>query len=508
MKNSTKLFRSRSILIGLIFLGISAKDPLVAAEQQKQPNIIFFFIDDMGWKDWNGNGNPKVDTPSINRIADEGVVFNQGYVNAANCAPSRCCVLSGQYTPRTHFYNVWSIDRGNENTDRLSLDDVEDGQVFSEEKISFAEALKKAGYATAMYGKWHVSGHSKAGSGNEGGVSAQMQGFDDVLEHSAGKLKALYSTTKDPKHINTYTDRAIRFAEKNVKENKPFMIYLAHHAVHGPIEYSQESFEHIANRSGADKNPLQGYASMMYDTDKSIGRVLDKLEELKIRNNTVIIFLSDNGGVPGVGGGSQAPLRCFKGSYYEGGIRVPFIISWPEHFKPSKTETPVMAIDLYPTMLELAGVKDIDKHLGDYPIDGKSILSLLNGGSMKERAIFWHFPGYLVGNPKYTETRVPEYRQLPVSVIRKGDWKLLLHLEEWSLDGGLDTIDTNNAIELYNLKEDIGEKNNLALTNVEKRNAMLRELLTWHQNVNAEIPKEPNPLLGKGDPKKKKDPNK
>ena len=123
-----------------------------------QPNIVLFFIDDMGWRDWSGGGSDYFETPNIDRIAAEGMTFTQGYVNAANCAPSRCCLLSGQYTPRNHFYNVWSIHRGDPARDRLSLNDVPDGQVFPEERVSFAEAMTKTGYRTAMYGKWHVSG--------------------------------------------------------------------------------------------------------------------------------------------------------------------------------------------------------------------------------------------------------------------------------------------------------------------------------------------------------------
>jgi arylsulfatase A-like enzyme len=459
----------------------------------KQPNIIFFFIDDMGWRDWGGNGNTFLKTPSIDRIAKEGVVFDQGYVNAANCAPSRCALLSGQYSPRTHFYNVWGINRGDKRTDRLSLNDVTDGQVLADEKITFAEALKKAGYATAMYGKWHVSGHGKDGSGVNGGVSPAMQGFDDVLEHSAIELKKNEDVDTDPKKIFTYTKRAISFMEQSDQQDKPFLIYMAHHAVHGPTRCrpaSEELFQ-LNHAENSHNNP-NDYAGMMYDTDESIGMILDKLEEMKIKNNTVVIFLSDNGGVPSRC--TQAPLRAYKGSYYEGGIRVPYIISWPGEFKPGRSDVPVMAIDLYPTMMELAGVKDIKSHIGSYPIDGVSLMPLLNGGDLKSRAMFWHFSGYLIGNSKYTGTRDPAYRQRPVSVIRKGDWKLHLFMEEWSLDGGFDKLTINNAVELYNLRDDISESNNLANSNPEKRNALLNELLNWHEKIEAPVPSELNQM--------------
>jgi arylsulfatase A-like enzyme len=162
--------------------------------------------------------------------------------------------------------------------------------------------------------------------------------------------------------------------------------------------------------------------------------------------------------------------------------------------KPSVNDTPVMAIDLYPTMLELAGVQDIERHLDGYEIDGQSILPVLLGKSeLKGRALYWHFPAYLSGNPKYTATRgYPLYRQQPVSVIRRGDWKLLMYLEEWSLDGGRDQLATNNAIELYNLRDDVGESRNLALEEVKTRDRLLEELLAWQSSVGAPIPKEPN----------------
>jgi len=458
---------------------------------QKQPNIVFFFIDDMGWRDWSGNGSDFLLTPSIDRIAKEGIVFEQGYVNAANCAPSRCALLSGQYPPRNHFYNVWSIHRGNPKTDRLSLKDVPDKQVLPDKRVTFAEAMKKVGYATAMYGKWHVSGDGKFGSGTTGGVSPQMQGFDDVLEHGAGDLGKMFKKNKDPKQIYSYTKKAMDFAEKCHKENKPFLIYLAHHAVHMGYEYRPESLELYKNKKEGQINRNPKYGAMMHDTDRSIGQMLDKLKKLNIEKNTVVIFLSDNGGIPTHC--TQPPLRAYKGSYYEGGIRVPFMIRWPGTLQPGKNHTPVMAIDLYPTMLELAGVTDIKKHLNGYPIDGNSIVPLLKNETLKERSLFWHFPAYLSGSLKYTGGRSKQYRQQPVTVIRKGDWKLHLYLEEWSLDGGRAKITSNNSVELYNLKNDIGEKNNLALTNTKKRDELLDELLAWQQQIKAPIPKEANP---------------
>ena len=297
---------------------------LVTPAFANQPNIVIFFIDDMGWRDWSGGGSDYFETPNIDRIAKEGMNFTEGYVNAANCAPSRCAILSGQYTPRNHFYNVWSIHRGNKKKDRLSLNDVPDHQVFPDERTSFAEAMKKAGYKTAMYGKWHISGYNKQGSGNEGGVSATMQGFDDVYEHPAGALGALFKKDRnDPKHMYSYTNRAMQFAEKCVTEKKPFLIYLAHHAVHGGNQSRPETLQAYKNKKqGKFHNKANpAYGAMMANTDHSIGIMMDKIKQLGIDDDTVIVFLSDNGGprapahrkprcVPGKAATTKAESAC------------------------------------------------------------------------------------------------------------------------------------------------------------------------------------------------------
>jgi len=451
-----------------------------------QPNIVFFFIDDMGWKDWSGGGSDYFETPNIDRIANQGMTFTQGYVNAANCAPSRCALLTGQYPPRNDFYTVKSIHRGNPKMDRLSLADVPESNVMPLERTTFAEAMKKAGYRTGMYGKWHV-GHTPG-----------EQGFDDVNDRG-GDNKRGPIRNDDPKQIFTYTRNAMEFAEESVSAGKPFLIYLAHHAVHIRHEARPDTFElYKKKKGGAFHDTVKPiYGAMMSDLDTSIGMMLDKLEQLGIQDDTVIIFLSDNGGPPD-NGASQAPLRSWKGCYYEGGIRVPFLVSWPGKIKAGTVDdTPVMAIDLYPTMLELAGVKDLDAHLDGYAIDGESLLPVLLGtGDLKERSLFWHFPAYLVGKEKYTGARdYPKYRQQPVSVIRRGDWKLMMYMEEWSLDGGFEKRDVNNSLELYHLKTDIGESKNLALKNPEMRDRLLAELLEWQKSIGAPIPKAPNSKL-------------
>ena len=236
-----------------------------------------------------------------------------------------------------------------------------------------------------------------------------------------------------------------------------------------------------------------------------MGRLLAKIKELGLEENTLVVFTSDNGGTQQ---SSQEPLRGNKGCYYEGGVREPFIVRWPGVVKPgSKCDVPVINVDLFPTFLAAAGAK-VDKQL-----DGESLMPLLKqDGPLKREAVFWHFPGYL-DNPvirgRELDVRTG-FRTRPVSVIRKGDWKLHLYLEEWQLDGGRDKLATSNAAELYHMSEDSGERTNLATTNPEKRDELLNDLLAWHKSVGALLPTKPNPdydpaaKAGKGKGKGKK----
>lgn len=223
--------------------------------------------------------------------------------------------------------------------------------------------------------------------------------------------------------------------------------------------------------------------------DDGVGILLKKIKELGLEENTLVLFTSDNGGLPE---SPQTPLRGFKGMYYEGGIRVPFIARWPGVIKAgSVQQAPVINVDLFPTFLEVAGaVKPREKVL-----DGESLVRLFNGEKAINRpAIFWHFPGYL--DNAHPGSRDQDFRSRPVSTIRKGDWKLLLYHEEWVLDGGKSKLASNKAVELYNLKDDLGEKKNLAEANPAKRDELLKDLLAWAQKTGAKIPQQKNPLYG------------
>ena len=291
---------------------------------------------------------------------------------------------------------------------------------------------------------------------------------------------------EDPKGVFTLTRKAIEFIEAN-KEG-PFFCYLAHHAIHGPLQGRPETLAMLkAKKPDRSKGDLM-YAACTYDFDASVRMLLDKLKESKLEENTLLVFTSDNGATQQA---SQEPLRGSKGGYYEGGIREPMIVRWPGVTKPgSVCDVPVINVDLFPTFLAAAGAKT------EKTLDGESLLPLLKGdGDLKRQAIFWHFPGYLdspVIRGRELDVKTG-FRSRPVSVIRKGDWKLHLFLEEWQLDGGRKLLATNHAVELYNLEDDIGERTDVATQNTAKRDELLDDLLAWRQSIDAILPSEPNP---------------
>ena len=441
-----------------------------------RPNILLILADDLGWKDTGYAGSDFYETPDIDRLAKSGMVFTDAYAAAGNCAPSRACLHSGNYTPRHGVYAVGSTDRGPKNLQRLVPIPNKSG--LAKANITVADALKEAGYATGLFGKWHLGGQD--------GCAPTEQGFDVFYdpkgEHanvSKGKIQ------DDPKGIFAITKAAVKFMATNAAAKKPFFAFVSHHAIHTAQEARQETFDHFqAKARGAQhKNVL--YAACTRDFDTAVGQLLARLDEMGLATNTLVIFTSDNGGTQQ---SSQEPLRGNKGCYYEGGIREPFIARWPGVIKPgASNSTPVINVDLFPTFLAVAGASTPAGKV----LDGENLLPLLRGdGALKRRGIFWDFPGYL-DNP-VIRGRDPVFRSRPVTVIRKGDWKLHLYLEEWQLDGGRAGLATNNAVELYNLRADIGERRNLALENKSQRDELLNDLLAWIKSLNAPCPAQTN----------------
>ena len=455
---------------------------LTASLHAAPPNIVLIFADDLGWKDVGYQGAEFCETPVLDALAKEGMVFTNGYAAAGNCAPSRACLLSGTYTPRHHVYAVGSTDRGTKELQRLVPVPNKGG--LAVDNLPLADALKAAGYKTGHFGKWHLDG--------PGGAKPSAQGFDETMDSfGEGPVKEGSEGNKtgppeDPKGVFALTRRACEFMETH--RESPFFVYLAHHAIHTPLQGRDETFAKFQAKDPSKSKADVMYAACTYDLDASVGLLLGKLKELGLEENTLLVFTSDNGATQQ---SSQEPLRGSKGGYYEGGIREPFLVRWPAVVKPGTTcDVPVIHVDLFPTFLAAAGATP------EKELDGASLPPLLKQeGPLAPEPSFWHFPGY-PDNPVLRGREADVnlgFRSRPVTVIRKGDWKLHLFLEEWQLDGGRDRLITNGATELYNLAKDLGERYDLSAQNPDKRDELLGDVLAWHQSVKALLPTEPNP---------------
>ena len=421
----------------------------------RKPNFVFILIDDLGWRDLGFMGSTYYETPHIDELATEGVVFTSAYTNAPNCAPTRACLMSGQYGPRHGIYTVGTSERGPANMRKLIP--VKNTRSLPTSSITIAEALKAGGYTSACIGKWHL-GRAKP-------YRPQDRGFDFVFDRTGGG-----HFTRDSQYLtDVLTDKALEFIESN--KNRPFFLYLAHHAVHTPIQAKPELIRKYEKKKGDAIHNNPTYAAMIESVDESVGRILNKLKCLGLAEETVVFFFSDNGGYGNVT--AMTPLRGSKGMLYEGGIRVPLIVRWPGRAKPGRCEVPVIGIDFFPTMLEMASLPRPRGHI----LDGESIVPLLKGrDKLKRTAIYWHFPAYL---EPYNEKQRP-WRTTPAGAVRKGDWKLIEFFEDGKL-------------ELYNLKEDIGESNDLACALPKKTRELHNMLLAWRKRLNAPVPTEKNP---------------
>lgn len=445
-----------------------------AAAGADRPNILFIFLDDFGWRDTGYMGSDFYETPHLDRLASEGMIFTDAYSCAANCAPARACLLSGQYTPRHRVFNVGTGPRGNAKFRKLQH--IAGTDTLDPEIETWAHRLQTAGYKTATMGKWHLS------------REPVPYGFDVNIggTHSGGPPRGYYPPHGDVPGLENappgeyitdrLSDEAIKFIRAN--RQRPWALYLTHFAVHTPLQPKKELVEKYRNKAKGKLHSHVDMATMIQAVDDGVGRIQKELETLGLVDNTVIIFFSDNGGYgPAT---DMKPLKGYKGTYYEGGIRVPFFVKWPGVVAAgSKSPEPTIGVDLYPTICDIAGASLPDKQ----PLDGVSLVPLLHGEiqTLENRGLYWHFPAYLQSYAVWDEQRDPLFRSRPCSIIRKGDWKLHQYFE----DGGL---------ELYNLRTDIGEAHNLAAENPDKLQELLKQLENWQRAVKAPIPNVANPL--------------
>lgn len=460
-------------LIVICLILWNALESLHVEASSKRPNVVLFFIDDLGWRDVGFMGSDFFETPHIDQLAQESMRFTSAYAAAPNCAPSRACLMSGQYTPRHGVYTVGDPARGNDRFRKLIP--ATNRRVLDDKFITIADTLSQAGYRCASIGKWHL-GKTPLSQGFHLNIGGNRSGSPQGGYFSPYRNPQLTDGKEGEYLTDRLTEEACRFIKSNA--NTPFFLYLTHYAVHTPLQAKHADIQYFESKPAGKLHQHTAYAAMVKSMDESIGRVLKTLNELKLDQNTIVIFTSDNGGYgPAT---SMMPLRGSKGMLYEGGIRVPLLVKWPNVTQPgSSSDEPVINVDFYPTILEMTGTTKPK----DYRLDGESLISLLKEpqSKLKPRFLFWHFPAYL---QKYQGMQ-QRFRTTPVSVIRQGDWKLLEFFE----DGHL---------ELYNTRLDISETTNLLESHPEKVTELSESLRQWQQRVQAAIPTKHNPLYQSG----------
>jgi arylsulfatase A-like enzyme len=437
--------------------------PSVAAPSSRtgdrKPNIVFILADDLGWAELGSYGNTFNETPNIDELAREGMRFTDAYAAAPVCSPYRAALMTGQYPARVGI------------TDYLRPNDKNH---LSTRYVTIAEALKAAGYATGIVGKWHLSGYANSGVEE---FPPAVHGFDETMVSEnrgigSGCYFYPYRFNREIKKrlpgreylVDRCNLEAVEFIERH--KDQPFFLYLSHYAIHTRLDGKPRYVAEFEKKPGAGKGRFAKHnnphlAAQLKSIDEGVGMILKKLDEFGLADETILVFTSDNGGESRVT--TNGPLRGGKSTLYEGGIRVPLIIRYPKIVPPGTVcKTPTCNIDFYPTFCELAGIKPKGQH-----IDGLSITPLLHNpqARLDHDTLYWHYP---LDKPHFLGGR-------SAGAIRKGDWKLI------------EFFDTGQE-ELYNLADDIGEQHNLAKDNSEKV-AELRKLLTaWRKEVGAKIP--------------------
>ena len=493
----------KHVLLGILSLCVSVAFGGVKPEALRPPNIVFILADDLGWQDVGFMGNSYIETSNLDRLAESSVVFKNAYMYPT-CSPSRAALITGRHSFRTGVYMVPVIEKDNAEDNIFSRWTVEKKHPF------YSEPLNRAGYKLAHFGKWHLVGpfpeqeqeypfkkhltqppdgdfswvekhrtpevqqYYPQGRGfheNVGGTfwGDPARGYELGYEAPTGGYIAPYNNPflEEGPEGEWLTDRltsdAIAFMERNKQE--PFFVNLQFYAPHLPvIARNEELMKHFMEKEpceltghGAVPEKLEihaRYATMVKSIDDNVQRLLDYLDASGLRKNTVVIFTSDNGFSPIQS--SNNNLRGSKGTVYEGGLRVPLLVNWPEMVKPGANDEIVSAIDWFPTFLDLAGIADHDELL-----DGASIVCLLHQGTLGNRATFWH-------NASMWKTPAN-------SIIRKGDWKLIQFLKD-------------GKIELYNLQDDLQESTNLASAKPEVAKELLDELTAWRKDNAVPLP--------------------
>jgi arylsulfatase A-like enzyme len=489
------MYKTISIVTAILFIFTSCQSDMQTEKHRRKPNILFILADDLGYHDLSCMGSNYYETPHIDRIAREGMVFTEGYAASRVCSPSRASIMSGKFTAR-HGITDWIGARTGEEWRKAGrfnkLLPPEYIHNLPHEYTTLPEALKEAGYKTFFAGKWHL--------GNEGswpedhGFDINKGGWD-----KGSPMGGFYAPWDNPRLESgpdgeSLTLRLAHETSNFIKSYKDttFFAFLSFYAVHAPLQTTQEKWAKY--RKKAEDNGIQEigfemgpflpirqfqdnpiYAGLVETMDDAVGMVLNTLDELGLADNTIVIFTSDNGGVASgdAFATSNKPLRGGKGYQFEGGIREPYFIKVPwMETAGKKTDVPVIGTDFYPTLLELSGAK---LKPGEH-IDGTSLVPVLNGDDIKIRPLIWHYPHY--GNQGGE----------PSSVIRSEKWKLIHYYED-------------GRIELYDLNSDLSETNDVSSEHPELTKQLHEQLFTYLKEVDARFP-EKDPLY-KEEPEQK-----
>ncbi len=439
------------LLLGSLGASLTVR---AATTATARPNIILILADDLGWADVGCYGNTFNETPNIDRLARQGMRFTQFYAGPV-CSPTRTNLQSGQDQAR---FGITQHIPGHRRP-FAKLRDPEVPRQLPLEVETFAERLAAAGYVTGYFGKWHLGG---------AGFGAAQQGWQTALETQGNTQPPAVTGSREARRSAEFlTAKALEFITAN--QARPFLLQVSHHAVHIPLSTTPELLKKYEAKRPVPGYPSNAaYAGLLEELDQSVGRIVEAVDRAGLAENTLILFLSDNGGLEHEQSGrvvtSNHPLRGEKGTLYEGGIRIPAIARWPGRVPAGReSATPLITLDVYPTLLEIGGTRPA----AGQPLDGVSLAQLLGNADAKlnRDTLYWHLPHY--------------HHSTPASAIRRGDWKLIEFFE-------------TDTVELYDLGRDPGEKNNAATREPQRSRELRAALADWRRKVGARMP-EPNP---------------
>jgi arylsulfatase A-like enzyme len=466
----------KNLSLVLLFVSIAS---ILSAQRNQRPNVLFILADDLGWRDLSVEGSTFYESPNIDRIANEGVRFSNGYATCQVCSPSRASIMTGKYPARIDITEWIGGAMGEEWKRNTPMLPAIYNHNLDHKDTTLAEAFKQAGYTTFFAGKWHLGGE---------GSHPDDHGFDINIggHHRGSPPGGFFSPYDNPRMesgpLGEYLPlRLATETKKFIREHKdrPFLAYLSFYMVHAPLQTTEVLWKKYRAKAAAQPQPTERflidrtspvrqvqdhpvYAGMIEAMDTAVGQVLETLDELGLTKNTIIVFTSDNGGVSAgdAKATSNLPFRGGKGRQWEGGIREPYYIKWSQSsINGTTVNTPVIGTDFFPTLLDLAGIPQLPKQ----HVDGVSLKPLLLGKSIKPRPLFWHYPHY------------SNQRGDPCTAIREGDWKLIYYHED-------------KHIELYNLVSDPGEHVDLAGNYPGLEKSLMNKLLAWTVEVDAKFP--------------------